>query len=139
MIGITAGSFDLCHAGHYLMFEECKNYCDYLIVCLQTDPTTDRPDKNKPIQSVFERYLQLKSCKFVEEIIVYESEDDFYNILSSMKYDVRFIGSDWKGKEFTGHDIEGMDERVKFNSRNHGYSTSSLRQRIFESEKLKNI
>jgi len=133
-IGITAGSFDCTHAGHYLMFEECRNQCDYLIVCLQTDPSIDREQKNKPVQSVFERFLQLKSCKFVDEIIVYETEDDFSNILSSMKYHIRFIGADWKDKKYTGCDIPGMSEKVVFNTRNHGYSTTSLRQRIHDAE-----
>ena len=137
-IGITAGSFDCTHAGHYLMFEECKNQCDHLIVCLQTDPTIDRSDsKNKPVQSLFERYLQLKACRFIDEIIVYETEDDLYNIFSSIKYSKRFIGADWEGKQFTGCDIPGMADKLIFNSRNHGYSTSSLRERVYLAELAK--
>lgn len=136
-IGITAGSFDCTHAGHYLMFEECRNKCDHLIVCLQTDPSLDRDTKNKPVQSLFERYLQLKACKFIDEIIVYETEDDFYNILSSINYHIRFVGADWEGKKYTGFDIPGMDDKIVFNSRNHGYSTTSLRQRVHDAELAK--
>lgn len=135
--GFTCGSFDCTHAGHYLMFEECKNQCDHLIVGLQTDPTLDRSDsKNSPVQSMFERYLQLKACKFIDEIIVYETEDDLLNLLTSMKIDVRFIGADWEGKTFTGCSLaEEMD--IVFNSRQHGYSTSSLRKRVYEAEQNK--
>lgn len=134
IVGVTAGSFDLTHSGHYLMFEECKGQCDYLIVFLQTNPNVDRAEKNVPVQSMNERYLQVRACKYVDEIIVYETEQDLYNLFCSINFDKRFIGSDWKGKPFTGHDIEGMMEKVVFNSRNHGFSTSSLRKRVFEAE-----
>jgi glycerol-3-phosphate cytidylyltransferase len=136
-IGITAGSFDLTHAGHYLMFEECKSQCDYLIVCLQTDPTIDRAAKNKPVQSINERYLQLRACKYIDEVIVYETEEDLYNLFCSLHYTKRFIGADWQGKPFTGHDINGMNEKIVFNSRNHKFSSSELRKRVYESEKSK--
>lgn len=137
-IGITAGSFDLTHAGHYLMFEECKGQCDYLIVLLQTDPHIDRPGKNVPVQSIHERYLQVRACKYIDEVIVYETEQDLYNLLCSLKYDIRFIGSDWMGKEYTGHNIPGMSGKVSFNSRNHGFSTTSLRKRVYDAELIKN-
>lgn len=137
VIGVTAGSFDLTHAGHYLMFEECKGQCDYLIVLLQTNPHLDRPDKNIPVQSTHERYLQVRSCKYIDEVIVYETEADLYNLLCSIKYDKRFIGSDWEGKPYTGYDIPGMTQKVVFNSRNHGFSTSSLRDRVYRAEKAK--
>lgn len=133
-IGITAGSWDLFHAGHVLMMEECKGQCDYLIVMLQTNPRTDRPSKNVPVQSVHERYLQLRACKYIDEIVVYETEHDLYNLLCSIKFNTRFIGSDWRGKKYTGHDIHGMSTKVVFNSRNHGFSTSNLRTRVYEAE-----
>ena len=139
IIGITAGSFDLTHQGHYLMFEECKDSCDYLIVFLQTNPNIDRQDKNTPIQSISERFLQVRACKYVDEIIVYETEADLYTLLSSVTYDKRFIGADWQGKPFTGHDILGMEEKIVFNSRNHGFSTSNLRARVFKAENDKLI
>ena len=138
IIGVTAGSFDLTHAGHYLMFEECKGQCDYLIVFLQTNPHIDRNEKNIPVQSINERYLQVRACKFVDEVVVYETEQDLYNLLCSIKYDKRFIGADWQGKSFTGHDIPGITNKVIFNSRNHGFSTSNLRKRVYEAEHVKN-
>lgn len=137
IIGITAGSFDLTHAGHFLMFEECKGQCDYLIVCLQTNPNTDRPEKNVPVQSTHERYLQVRACKYVDEVVVYETEQDLYNLLCSIKFDKRFIGADWEGKPFTGFDIPEMSSKVVFNSRNHGFSTSSLRKRVYAAERSK--
>ena len=138
IIGITAGSFDLTHAGHYLMFEECRKQCDHLIVLLQTNPNVDRPNKNVPVQTLFERFQQIRSCRFVDEIIVYETEEDLHNLLCSIKFDIRFIGADWEGKEYTGHELPGMTDRVKFNSRNHGYSTSNLRARVYNAEQSKN-
>ncbi len=137
VIGITAGSFDLTHAGHFLMFEECKGQCDYLIVCLQTNPNLDRPDKNIPVQSTHERYLQVRACKYVDEVVVYETEQDLYNLFCSIKFDKRFIGADWEGKPYTGYDIPGMSQKVVFNSRNHGFSTSNLRKRVYEAEQAK--
>jgi glycerol-3-phosphate cytidylyltransferase len=137
VIGVTAGSFDLTHAGHYLMIEECKGQCDYLIVFLQTNPHIDRPDKNTPVQSTHERYLQVRACKYIDEVIVYETEADLYNLLCSVKFDKRFIGSDWEGKPYTGHNIPGMISKVVFNSRNHGFSTSNLRKRVYEAENAK--
>jgi glycerol-3-phosphate cytidylyltransferase len=116
------------------MFEECKGKCDYLIVLLQTNPNIDRAYKNTPVQSLYERKIQVRACKFVDEIIVYETEQDLYNILSSITFDKRFIGVDWKGKDFTGHDIPGMMDKVVFNSRDHEFSTSNLRKRIYEAE-----
>jgi glycerol-3-phosphate cytidylyltransferase len=134
IIGVTAGSFDLTHAGHYLMFEECKGQCDYLIAFLQTNPNIDRADKNIPVQSTHERFLQVRACKYIDEVVVYETEQDLYNLFCSVKFNKRFIGSDWQGKPYTGHDIPGMADKVVFNSRNHGFSTSSLRKRVYEAE-----
>jgi len=133
--GFTCGAFDLVHAGHILMFEECKNYCDYLIVGLQKDPSIDRGDKNKPIQTLKEREVILKSIKWIDEIIVYNDEEELYQILNNMwemgTINVRIIGSDWKGKKFTGYNLP---IKVIFNSRSHSYSTSELRKRVYQSE-----
>jgi glycerol-3-phosphate cytidylyltransferase len=137
VIGVTAGSFDLTHAGHYLMFEESRGQCDYLIALLQTNPNIDRQEKNVPVQSTHERYLQLRACKYIDEVIVYETEQDLYNLLCSIKFDKRFIGADWEGKPYTGFDIPGMTEKVVFNSRNHAFSTSSLRDRVYRAQKAK--
>lgn len=124
--GFTAGAFDVTHAGHYAMFEEAREHCDYLIVGLHTDPTIDRAEKNKPIQSVFERYVQLKACRFIDEIIPYETEEDLINLLHVVKPDVRIIGADYKEREFSG---KGIIPHV-YNSRSHNYSSSSLRKRL---------
>lgn len=127
IIGITASSFDLLHAGHIEMLEESKKNCDYLICCLQTDPTIDRPHKNKPIQSIVERYIQLKAVKFVDEIIPYESEDDLIDILKIKMPHIRFLGEEYRTKDFTGKDLS---MNFFYNKRQHRFSTSELRHRI---------
>ena len=132
--GITFGSFDLCHYCHALVFEECKQHCDYLIVGVQSDPSIDRPEKNSPIQSHTERLGIVKSLKFVDEVIPYDSERDLIKILKKIKPDIRILGADHKGKKFTGHELP---IRCIFNSRDHDYSTSELRKRVYESEKNK--
>ena len=134
--GFTCGTFDLCHAGHMLMFKECKNFCDYLIVGLEVDPSIDRPDKNKPIQTLDERRIQLEGIRYIDKIIIYHNERELYEILSKNEYaiNIRIVGSDWKDKPFTGHDLTLP---VVFNSRSHSYSSSDLRKRIFESESKK--
>jgi glycerol-3-phosphate cytidylyltransferase len=134
-VGFTCGSFDLLHAGHALMLEEAKSYCDYLIVAIQSDPTLDRGSKNKPVQSYEERIIMLKAIRYVDEITYYDTENDLYELLKRIKPDVRIIGSDWQGKQYTGYDL---DIPVIFNSRNHGYSSSELRRRVYEAE-LKKI
>jgi glycerol-3-phosphate cytidylyltransferase len=128
--GFTCGQFDLTHYGHYLMFEECKKQCDYLIVGLQTNANIDRKEKHKPIQSLEERRGQLRACRWIDKIIIYETEKDLYNLLKELKPDIRFIGEDWKGKEFTGHDL---DIKVIFNTRKHNYSSSGLIERVKKS------
>ena len=130
-IGFTCGAFDLLHAGHSLMLKECKEYCDYLIVGLQKDPNIDRPEKNKPVQSYEERNEMINSIKWVDQVVYYDTEKDLYEILQKIKIDVRIIGADWKNKKFTGHDL---NIKVVFNSRDHGYSTSDLRKRVYEAE-----
>ena len=142
-IGFTCSSFDLLHAGHYLMLKDSKNVCDYLIVGLQTDPTldleyrmkTDNKQKNIPIQSFEERKIQIEGCKYVDEIIEYSTEKDLYEILKKINPDVRILGTDWKNKEYTGCDL-GID--IHWHNRDHDYSTSNLRKRVFEKENDKN-
>jgi glycerol-3-phosphate cytidylyltransferase len=134
-VGFTCGSFDLLHAGHIMMLEEAKSYCDYLIVAIQSDPTLDRESKNKPVQSYEERIIMLKAIRYVDEITYYDTENDLYELLKRIKPDVRIVGADWQGKQYTGYDL---DIPVIFNSRNHGYSSSELRRRVYEAE-LKKI
>ena len=130
MRGFTCGSFDVLHIGHLMMFEDCKKHCDHLIVGLHTDPTIDRPkEKNKPIQTIYERYMQLRACKFVDEIIPYDTEEDLYNLLVSVRPDVRFMGSDWEGKpNFSRDKLPNM--KVIYNRREHSFSSTNLRNRI---------
>jgi glycerol-3-phosphate cytidylyltransferase len=132
-IGITFSCFDLFHAGHVAMLREAKTRCDYLIVGLQTDPTLDRPEKNRPIQTVFERYVQLQACKYIDEVIPYATEKDVEDILQTYQIDMRIIGEDYAGKEFTGKKI-CVDRNIEiyYNSRKHSFSTSELRQRVHE-------
>ena len=131
IVGITFGSFDLCHYGHALMFEECKQYCDYLIVGVQSDPSIDRPEKNSPIQSHKERLGIVSSIKFVDEVKPYDTESDLIKVLKEVNPHVRILGADHEGTEFTGHELP---IKCIFNSRDHGYSTSELRRRIFDAE-----
>tara|TARA_Y200000002_G_scaffold99434_1_gene80623 strand:+ start:108 stop:530 length:423 start_codon:yes stop_codon:yes gene_type:complete len=134
IIGITFGSFDLYHYGHALMFEECREYCDYLIVGVQSDPSIDRPEKNKPVQSHEERVGIISSLKFVDEVVTYDTEADLIEVLKKIQPDVRILGVDHEGTPFTGHELP---IKCIFNSRDHGYSTSELRKRVFEAEKSK--
>ena len=127
-IGFTCSCFDLLHAGHILMLKDSKKQCDYLVVGLQTDPTIDRSEKNKPIQSLQERKIQLEAIKYIDKIIIYETENDLYRLLYDMMPDIRILGTDYLDKYFTGIDIEGID--VYFHERDHNYSTSSLREKI---------
>lgn len=125
--GFTCGSFDLTHAGHYLMFEECRSQCDWLIVGLQTNPHLDRPEKHVPIQSLKERIFQVGACKWVDKIVVYDTEQDLIEVLRTERPDIRFLGADWKEKHFTGDDL---NIKIIFNSRDHNYSSSNLIKRI---------
>jgi glycerol-3-phosphate cytidylyltransferase len=133
-VGFTCSCFDLFHAGHIMMLKEAKSVCDYLIVGLQTDPTIDRPQKNKPVQSVFERFVQLQSCKYVDEVVVYATEKELLDILLSYPINVRILGDEYAGKPFTGDKLE-MD--YYFNTRRHSFSTTELRQRVVDTEKQK--
>jgi glycerol-3-phosphate cytidylyltransferase len=137
-IGFTASAFDLLHAGHTLMLEEAKAQCDYLIVGLQTDPSQDRASKSKPAQTIVERYLQLRACKYVDEIIPYSTEQDLEDLLAGMHIDVRILGIEYRDKDFTGHDIcKKRDIEIFFNERDHRFSSSGLRKHIAESFKKK--
>jgi len=132
-IGITFSAFDLLHAGHILLLQDCRRQCDHLIVGLHVDPSIERPQKNTPVQSLFERYLQLRACRYVDSIIPYETESDLLTILASQKVDVRFLGSDYEDKPFTGErfcEESGID--ITYHSRLHHYSTTELRERIIE-------
>lgn len=130
-IGITCSAFDLLHAGHIKMLEEAKQHCDFLICAIQTDPTIDRPEKNKPIQSIVERWIQLDAVKWVDQIIPYTTEEDLENIFKSFKLDVRIIGEEYKKKPFTAkHICETKDIEIIYNSRGHGWSSTNLRKRL---------
>jgi len=130
-VGITFGAFDLFHSGHNVMLKECKDWCDYLIIGLHTDPTIDRPEKNKPIQTIYERYVQLDNCKWVDQIIPYDTEKDLLNLLTTVQFDIRFIGADYINKDFTGKQY-CLDRNIpiKYCSRDHTFSSSELRKRI---------
>lgn len=130
-IGLTASAFDLLHAGHISMLEQAKSQCDHLIVALQTDPTIDRPHKNKPVQSVVERYVQLRAVRFVDEIIPYTTEADLEDILQLLPIDVRIIGEEYRLKNFTGKQLcETLGIEIYYNRRTHDFSSSELRNRL---------
>ena len=135
-IGFTCSTFDLLHAGHIGMLREAKENCDYLIVALQTDPTIDRPkEKNKPVQSVVERYAQLNALDMVDEIVPYETERDLVDILELFRIDVRFIGIEYKSKDFTGkEECSRRGIEIYFNKRDHRFSSSGLRERVAEAQ-----
>ena len=133
-IGFTCGAFDLMHAGHIQMLKEAKDVCEILVVGVQEDPSIDRPNKNKPIQTYDERIQMVAACKYVDEVVTYKTEADLYLLLKDIKPNVRIIGADWKDKDFTGRDL---DIKVYFNKREHAHSTSELRRRVFEAEAQK--
>jgi glycerol-3-phosphate cytidylyltransferase len=139
--GITCSTFDLFHAGHVKMLEEAKKECDYLIVALQTDPSIDRPDsKNPPIQTLVERYIQVKACKYVDEIVPYQTEKDLEDIFASFDIDCRVIGIEYKDKNFTGKDTcvkRGIE--IIYNKRDHSFSSTELRNRVWEVEHVKGL
>lgn len=135
-IGITFSTFDLLHAGHVAMLAEARNHCDYLIAGLQTDPTIDRPDsKNPPVQSIVERQIQLAACRYVDEVVVYQTERDLVDLLLILPVDVRILGVEYQDQEFTGKK-EGESKGIEhvFNSRDHSFSSSSLRKRVAHAE-----
>ena len=135
-VGITASTFDLLHAGHIEMLREAKAQCDYLICALQIDPSLDRVDKNKPVQSIVERYTQLKGIKYVDEIIPYGTEEDLLDLMELYTIDVRILGEEYRDKDFTGRDIcRKRDIDIVFNNRDHRFSTSDLRMRVKDETK----
>lgn len=125
--GFTCSAFDLLHAGHIAMLQEAKEQCDYLIVGLHTNPQIDRPNKNKPVETTLERYIRLKGCKFVDEIIPYDTEQDLLNLLNILQPDVRILGEEYQDKDFTGKDLP---IKLYYNKRRHSYSSSELRKRL---------
>ena len=138
-IGITFSTFDMLHAGHIAMLAEAKNHCDYLIAGLQTDPTIDRPDtKNHPVQSIVERQIQLSACRYVDEVVVYQTEQDLVDLLLILPLDIRVLGVEYQDKEYTGKQ-EGLRRGIPpiFNGRDHSFSSSGLRSRVVEAESLK--
>ena len=134
-VGITFSTFDLLHAGHIKMLEEAKLQCDYLIVGLQLDPSINRKEKNTPSQSIIERYIQLKGCKYIDEVVPYVSEQDLEDILHSFKLDVRIIGEEYRNREFTGKlycKEKGIE--IYYNERDHRFSSSGLRNQVKKAE-----
>lgn len=141
-IGFTCSSFDLCHAGHMMMLKDAKRICNYLIVGLQDDPAqahdlkyrleTGGKPKNKPVMSLEERLTVLEGVKYVDEIFIYSTEEELYEKIRNLDYDVRILGSDWRDKPYTGHDLPHV---AYFHERNHNYSTSELRKRVYDAEK----
>ena len=138
-IGITFSTFDLLHAGHIAMLSEAKNHCDYLICGLQTDPTIDRPEtKNKPVQSIVERQIQLAACRYVDEVVVYSTEQDLIDLLLILPVDTRILGVEYADKDFTGKSecvLRGIE--IIYNGRDHSFSSSSLRKRVYDNEASK--
>jgi glycerol-3-phosphate cytidylyltransferase len=135
-IGIVFSTFDMFHAGHVAMLSEAKNHCDYLIAGLQTDPTIDRPDtKNPPVQSIVERQIQLAACRYVDEVVIYQTEQDLVDLLLILPVDVRILGVEYEHQEFTGqHECHSRGIDLIFNSRDHSFSSSSLRKRVAHAE-----
>lgn len=132
-VGFTCSTFDLLHAGHVQMLREAKEQCDYLLVGLQMDPSIDRAEKNAPVQTIVERYTQLKGVRYVDEIIPYATEADLEDILSMYHIDVRVLGEEYRDKTFTGRAIclkRGIE--LYYNKREHRFSTSDLRKRVCE-------
>ena len=138
-IGIVFSAFDLLHAGHIAMLAECKKHCDYLIAALQTDPTIDRPNvKNKPVQSIVERQIQLSAIRFVDEVVIYQTEQDLVDLLLTLPLDCRILGVEYEDKDFTGREECGYRGiGLVFNSRDHSFSSSNLRKRVAEAERSK--
>jgi len=138
-VGITFSTFDLFHAGHVAMLVEAKNHCDYLIAGLQTDPTLDRPDtKNRPVQSIVERQIQLSACRYVDEIVVYSTEQDLRDLLLILPVDLRVLGIEYQGTNFSGQaECEKRNIDIIYNARDHSFSSSGLRQRIASAEETK--
>ena len=137
-IGMTFSQFDMLHAGHIAMLSEARNHCDYLIAGLQNNAKWDRPEKNEPIQSIVERQIQLAATRYVDEIVVYNTEKDLEDLLLILPIDVRILGVEYKDKDFTGYGIcQQRNIELVFNGRDHSFSSSSLRKRVVEAESIK--
>ena len=136
VVGFTASTFDLLHAGHVIMLQEAKTLCDYLIVGLLTDPRRDRPEKNYPIQTSWERWIQAQAIKAIDRVVPFDTEEDLENMIRILKPDVRFVGEEYKGKPHTGHDIKGT--KIIYNKRTHNYGSTQLRDKIYKQECEKN-
>lgn len=135
IVGFTASTFDLLHAGHILMLREAKSQCDYLICGLQVDPSVDRPQKNRPVQTLVERYAQLSAVKYVDEIVCYQTEQDLEDILGLYPINVRIMGIEYKDKDFTGREIcKRRGISIYFNTRDHRFSSSDLRARVSQNQ-----
>lgn len=140
VVGFTCSTFDLLHAGHVAMLAEAKTQCDYLIVGLQSDPTLDRATKNKPVQSIVERQMQLRGCRYVDEIWVYNTEKDLEDLLLMLPINIRILGVEYEEKEFTGREIchkRGIE--LYFNGRDHSFSSSNLRKRVYQAEQQTSV
>jgi glycerol-3-phosphate cytidylyltransferase len=138
-IGFTCSTFDLLHAGHVVMLEEAKRHCDYLIVGLQTDPTLDRDNKNAPIQSIVERQIQLSAIKYVDEIVIYNTEADLEDLLLTLPINIKVMGEEYRGKDFTGKQIcKNRGIKSIYNGRDHSFSSTSLRKRVYDIENNRN-
>lgn len=138
IVGFTCSAFDLLHAGHVAMLREAKSQCDYLICGLQVDPSLDREEKNTPIQTIVERYTQLQAISYVDEIIPYVTEEDLLDIISMLPIDVRILGDEYRNKEFTGKEIcQKRGIKLYFNNRDHNFSTSSLRKKVYDRENIR--
>lgn len=138
-VGITFSTFDMLHAGHIAMLSEAKNHCDYLIAGLQTDPTIDRPDsKNPPVQSIVERQIQLAACRYVDEVVVYQTEQDLADLLLILPVDVRILGVEYRNQQFSGKgECISRGIEIVYNGRDHSFSSSSLRKRVAHAEALR--
>jgi glycerol-3-phosphate cytidylyltransferase len=138
IVGFTCSAFDLLHAGHVAMLREAKSQCDYLICGLQIDPSLDREEKNTPIQTIVERYTQLQAISYVDEIIPYVTEEDLLDIISMLPINVRILGDEYRNKEFTGKEIcQKRGIKLYFNNRDHNFSTSSLRKKVYDRENIR--
>lgn len=137
-VGFTCSTFDLFHAGHVVMLEEAKRQCDYLIAAIQTDPTLDRSTKNSPVQSIVERQIQVKACRYVDEVVIYSTEKELEDLFRTLPIDVRILGVEYENKDFTGKQV-CLDRCIRFyfNTRDHSFSSSDLRSRVYEAERQK--
>lgn len=131
VVGFTASTFDLLTAGHSLMLEEAKNQCNFLVIGLETDPTHDRPEKNKPVQSIFERYVQIASIRFVDYVVPFDDENDLLTLIKCLNPDVRIVGEEYRDKDFTG---KNLPIKLWYNSRRHDFSSTELRKRVVKAE-----